>query len=78
MELTKLLRLPPDAKQQAGETASNDSRTRDQQELSNAPPDANNEPANKETPILSESRKPSNLFAGLTASRDDGDYLCPD
>jgi hypothetical protein len=78
LELTKLLRLPPDAKQQAGETASNDSQAGGQQEQSNVSPDASNEQSAEKRPILSESRKPSNLFAGLTAHKDDGDYLCPD
>jgi len=78
LELTKLLRLPPDAKQQAGETASNDSQSGGQQEQSNASTVARNERSTEKTPILSESRKPSNLLAGLTAHKEDGDYLCPD
>ena len=78
LELTKLLKLPPDAAKQAEEAARNDSQSGGQQESSNASPDANSADAKQSTPILSESRKPSNLLAELTPHKDDGDYLCPD
>jgi tetratricopeptide (TPR) repeat protein len=78
LELTKLLRLPPDATQPGVETARNDPQTGDKQDSSGATPDAKRESSTDRTPVLSESRKPSNLLAGLTAHKDDGDYLCPD
>jgi len=80
LELTKLLRLPPDAKQLAEktDTTRNDPRTSDKQDASNPSTNENSDASSEKTPIVSESRKPSNLLAGLTAHKEDSDYLCPD